>query len=78
MTSHESNPALDRLLGPEEPEATCDECFEQLDIYVDRELLHGDAEKTMPALAAHLRGCPACAEEHDSLLAFVSHDAPTT
>ena len=77
MTSHDINHAISRLLGPEEPEATCDECFEQLDVYVDREVLHGDAEEAMPALAAHLRGCPACAEDHDSLLAFVSSDPPT-
>lgn len=77
MTAHETNNALDRLLGPAEPEATCDECFEQLDVYVDRELMHGDAEHAMPALAAHLRGCPACAEDHDSLRAFVSSDPST-
>jgi anti-sigma factor RsiW len=60
-----------RLLGPEGPEATCDECFEQLDAYVDREVRAGDAARAMPRLAAHLRGCPACAEDHASLLAFV-------
>jgi hypothetical protein len=72
MTPHDANHPLHRLLGPAEPETTCDDCFEQLDIYVDREVLHGDAEETMPALAAHLRGCPACAEDHDSLLALVT------
>ena len=77
MTSHDTNHALDGLLGPAGPEATCDECFDQLDVYVDRELLHGDAEQTMPTLAAHLRGCPACAEDHDSLRAFVSSDLST-
>lgn len=77
MTSDHTHHALDRLLGPAEPEATCDECFEQLDVYVDREVLHGDAEEAMPALAAHLRGCPACAEDHDSLRAFVSGDPST-
>ena len=77
MTADDTNNALDRLLGPAEPEATCDECFEQLDVYVDRELMQGDAEQAMPALAAHLRGCPACAEDHDSLRAFVSADPST-
>jgi anti-sigma factor RsiW len=61
---------IDRLLGPSEPEATCEQCFEQLDVYVDRELRSGDAEAAMPALAAHLRGCPACAEDHASLVAL--------
>jgi anti-sigma factor RsiW len=63
---------IDRLLGPAEPEATCEECFEQLDVYVDRELLTHDAEAAMPALTAHLRGCPACAEDHASLVALMS------
>jgi hypothetical protein len=62
---------IDRLLGPAEPEVSCDECFEQLDVYVDREVLQGDAEAAMPGLAAHLRGCPACADEHESLRALV-------
>jgi hypothetical protein len=71
MTDPDRNQAIDRLLGPAEPEVSCDECFAQLDRYVDREVLGGDAERTMPALAAHLRGCPACAEDHDSLRALV-------
>lgn len=76
MTPPKTNPATAQLLGPAEPETTCDECFEQLDIYVDREILQGDAEEAMPALAAHLRGCPACAEDHDSLRAFVTSTPP--
>jgi hypothetical protein len=66
---------LTRLLGPADPEVSCDECFAQLDVYVDRELLEGDAERAMPGLAAHLRGCPACAEDHDSLRALVAEGA---
>jgi hypothetical protein len=66
---------LKRLLGPAEPEVSCDECFARLDAYVDREVLEGDAEQTMPGLAAHLRGCPACAEDHDSLRALVTGEA---
>lgn len=71
MTEPGIDQALQRLLGPAAPETSCDECFAQLDRYVDRDLLAGDAEQAMPALAAHLRGCPACAEDHDSLRAFV-------
>jgi anti-sigma factor RsiW len=72
MTDPPPDPTtLHRLLGPAEPESTCEECFDQLDAYVDRELLSGDAEQAMPELAAHLRGCPACAEDHASLRALV-------
>ena len=76
MTEHDHNHIVGRLLGPAGPEATCDECFDQLDAYVDREMLLGDAERTMPTLAAHLRGCPACAEDHESLRALVSETHP--
>jgi hypothetical protein len=65
---------LDRLLGPAGAETTCDECFDQLDVYVERELRTGDAAQAMPRLAAHLDGCPACAEDHDSLLALLRAD----
>jgi anti-sigma factor RsiW len=71
MSEPDINQAIDRLLGPAAPEVSCDECFDQLDVYVDREVLRGDAAQVMPALAAHLRGCPACAEEHESLRALV-------
>jgi hypothetical protein len=63
-----------RLLGPAAPETTCEECFDQLDVYVERELRTGDAEQAMPRLAAHLRGCPACAEDHESLRALLVAD----
>jgi hypothetical protein len=63
--------ALDRLLGPGEPELGCDECFEQLDRYVELELGGEDADAAVPGLGPHLAGCPACREEHESLRALV-------
>lgn len=62
---------LGRLLGPGEPELGCDECFEQLDRYVELELSGHDADVAVPGLRAHLAGCPACREEHESLRALV-------
>ena len=59
---------VDRLLGPAEPEIDCEQCFELLDRYVDLELAGEDADSLVPGMRAHLRGCPACGEEHDSLL----------
>jgi hypothetical protein len=74
MTEHPTDPRIARLLGPAAPEVSCDECFELLDAYVDLEWRAGEAaaDSAMPGLAAHLRGCPACAEDHDSLRAFVA------
>jgi anti-sigma factor RsiW len=63
---------LGRLLGPAEPEVGCDVCFDQLDRYVELELAGEDADAVLPGLRAHLAGCPACREEHDSLRALVS------
>ena len=64
--------ALGRLLGPAEPEVGCDVCFRELDRYVELELAGADADLQIPGLRAHLAGCPACREEHDSLYALVS------
>ena len=71
MERHELNQTLGRLLGPAEPEVGCDVCFDELDRYVEVELAGGDADAAIPGLRAHLDGCPACREEHDSLHALL-------
>ncbi len=63
--------ALGRLLGPTGREVGCDECFDKLDEYVELELAGADADASIPGLRAHLAGCPACREEHESLHALV-------
>jgi hypothetical protein len=65
---------LKRLLGPEGYEVGCDECFERLDEYVELELSGADADSQVPGLRTHLEGCPACREEHDSLLTLASRE----
>ncbi|MGN6378906.1 MAG: hypothetical protein ACTHNU_08155 [Gaiellales bacterium] len=87
-----SEPILDRLLGPEHPELGCDDCFDNLDRYVEIELA-GAAEPfercnvcVSPAdcarsrhclgMRAHLQGCPACEEEYRSLKALVTAETP--
>jgi hypothetical protein len=72
--SFENKQTLARLLGPAGPEVGCDVCFEQLDRYVELELAGADADTAIPGLRAHLAGCPACREEHDSLFALVSSE----
>jgi anti-sigma factor RsiW len=66
----ERNDLIRALLGPAGPELTCDQCFEALDRYVEVELAGGDAERAVPGMSAHLEGCPACREDHESLLAL--------
>jgi len=64
--------ALRALLGPGAPEVGCDTCFAELDRFVELELAGHDAEVALPGLRAHLDGCPACREEHESLLALAA------
>jgi predicted anti-sigma-YlaC factor YlaD len=71
MTHDHTPELLGRLLGPTAPEVSCDRCFELLDQYVDLEAGGEDADTRFPGMKAHLQGCPACREDHDSLLALV-------
>jgi anti-sigma factor RsiW len=66
------------LLGPAEPELTCEQCFEQIDRYVDLELAGQDADQAVPGMRAHLAGCPACLEDHASLVAYVGSGGART
>jgi len=63
---------IGRLLGPDGPELTCEQCFDLLDRYVDLEVAGAPVDERVPGMRAHLAGCSACDEDHASLLAFVS------
>jgi hypothetical protein len=63
--------ALGRLLGRGGPDVGCEVCFDELDHYVELELAGEDVDAAIPGLRAHLDGCPACREEHESLRALV-------
>lgn len=76
MTHDGAKDRLRALLGPDGPELGCEECFERLDRYVELELTGRDADAELPGLRAHLDGCPACREEHESLRALVRGEAP--
>ena len=67
---------LNQLLGSDGPEIGCDECFEQLDRFVELEVSGADADATVPGMRGHLEGCPACREEHESLVALVKSEQP--
>jgi hypothetical protein len=66
---------LARVLGPAAPEVSCEVCFDELDRFVELELAGEDAEAAVPGMTAHLEGCPACAEDHESLRALLLADA---
>lgn len=67
---------LHRVLGPDGPELTCQQCFEHLDRHVELERTGADADAAVPGMRAHLEGCPACGEDHDSLRALVDEAPP--
>lgn len=75
MIKHSGSYRFARILGPAGPEVTCEDCFQALDRYVELELADGDADAAVPGLRAHLHGCPACREDHDSLLAYLREQA---
>jgi anti-sigma factor RsiW len=63
---------IERLLGPTGEELSCERCFDLIDEYVDLELSSADPDAAVPGMRAHLEGCPACREEHESLLALAA------
>jgi hypothetical protein len=67
MSQNDPRKLVARLIGPPGPELTCEQCFDQLDRYVELELAESDADAAIPGMHAHLEGCPACAEDRDSL-----------
>jgi hypothetical protein len=58
---------IGRVLGPGAPELTCEQCFAELDRYVELVLAGEPADERIPGMRAHLQGCPACAEDFQSL-----------
>lgn len=64
-------PRLNQILGPEGPELTCEECFEELDRYVELELSGAQADAAVPGIRAHLKGCAACGEDYQSLRSLI-------
>ncbi len=50
-------------------EIGCDECFEQLDRFVETTLAGKNAAEAMPLVQDHLDRCSDCREEFEALLA---------
>jgi anti-sigma factor RsiW len=65
---------LGRVLGPGAPELTCEQCFEELDCYVELAVSGERADERVPGMRAHLDGCPACAEDFRSLRDLVDKE----
>ena len=59
---------LHELLAADPVDAGCAAGFEVLHQYVEAELAGGDPAAAHPGLAAHLRSCAACRQDHDGLV----------
>lgn len=60
-----------QLLGTGGEDAGCEETLARLAEYVEGELSGQEMEELLPAVAKHLRNCPACAEDCRGLLELV-------
>lgn len=64
---------LHGLIVDSQPWLSCDDCFDQMDSYVEQ--LLSDPGYDDLAMETHLAACPACAEEVESLRDLVAGDA---
>jgi hypothetical protein len=56
------------VLNTHPDEIGCDECFEQLDRFVEMTLAGKNAAEAMPLVQDHLARCRECREEFEALL----------
>ncbi|MEO6585975.1 MAG: hypothetical protein ABIN90_06685 [Knoellia sp.] len=72
MTQHSILPvsAVEALLVDTTPYLSCDECFERLDTHA--EAVIADPDHRDVAMEHHLRGCAACDDEAQSLIALLN------
>ena len=59
---------LREIAETREVEIGCDECFEQLDRFVEMKLSGLDTAQAMPLVQEHLEICGECREEFEALL----------
>jgi hypothetical protein len=78
MLSPQSEPSLNsemlkqmvqEILSTRPDEIGCDECFAQLDRFVEMTLAGKNAAEAMPLVQDHLERCTDCREEFEALLA---------
>lgn len=62
------------ILSTREEEIGCDDCYEQLDRFVDLVLAGKDVSGALPLVQEHLDRCADCREEFEALLAALTHN----
>ena len=58
-----------RIAHTHEGEIDCDQCFEQMDAFVELKLAGKKPAEALPVVAEHLENCRYCREEFEALLA---------
>ncbi len=69
---------LKRILETEDEEISCTDCFDLVSRYVDVEMSGGEAEVVMKHVSDHLKQCPACREEYETLHDLAEMEASGT
>ena len=65
MSDHD---LIRRLLGTAGEDAGCEGAHGRLAEYIEGELTGREMADVLPAVAEHLRNCPACAEDYRGLV----------
>lgn len=65
MNAQLSNDRISALTLNTDPYLSCDECFERIDVFVEKTATD-PAYRDVP-MATHLAGCPVCADEAEAL-----------
>jgi len=66
---------LQSALETEEYEINCMECFNLLDQYAEMILDGADPNQIMPAVRQHLKHCPTCTQEFETLMVMIQEAA---
>jgi hypothetical protein len=68
-------PGLEKFLSTDPSDAGCAETFALLDLFVEREVAHGDAAALFPGVATHFSQCGPCIEDFHGLMAAIAKDS---
>jgi predicted anti-sigma-YlaC factor YlaD len=70
-----NNDLVTRLFGSAGEDAGCEGAFALLAEYVEGELAGRQIAELLPAVAEHLRNCPACGDDYQGLVALLREGA---
>jgi endonuclease III len=82
LTENDIDDRLERMLrgilSAQEDDADCNECFEELDKFVEMVQAGTDPAEILPRVEAHLKCCSDCHEEYEALLAILNSEGHDT